>query len=307
MEHAWRQWEPQMIYVQHQSSPFPTRIWLPPFAEPIATHAPFLMSREVNTIGMAIAQGLEERGQVGATHMGTGYDAWYAGLHRLHADVQEHRVVLDRDGACRDWRTRASTRSKRFPQEYKDLRPQALYTSPWAAGEVDAARRGRLHGDRVALGARLRRALQGERAAQSLSIGQVADRDSIARKGRSRTSSRRSNATRRPRSSCCDGSRLAAFASSQLTAPMTVEGETFPAGTWVIPTDQEFIALAREVLDPQVYPDLREFDGGPPEQPYDAAGWTLPMTMGVRVVTATKPMTAADRAKYEDARRRHAA
>ena len=40
MEHAWRQWEPQIIYVQHQSSPFPTRIWLPPFAEPIATHAP---------------------------------------------------------------------------------------------------------------------------------------------------------------------------------------------------------------------------------------------------------------------------
>ena len=79
MEHAWRQWEPQIIYVQHQSSPFPTRIWLPPFAEPIATHAPFLMSREVNAIGMAIAQGLEERGQVGATHMGTGYDAWYAG------------------------------------------------------------------------------------------------------------------------------------------------------------------------------------------------------------------------------------
>ena len=40
MEHAWRQWEPNIIYVHHQSSPFPTRIWLPPFAEPIATHAP---------------------------------------------------------------------------------------------------------------------------------------------------------------------------------------------------------------------------------------------------------------------------
>src|SRR5688572_8664017 len=79
MEHAWRQWEPQIVYVHHQSAPFPTRIWLPPFAEPIAPHAPFLMSRTVNTIGMAIAQGLEERGQVGATHMGTGFDAWYAG------------------------------------------------------------------------------------------------------------------------------------------------------------------------------------------------------------------------------------
>ena len=59
------------------------------------------MSRQVNTIGMAIAQGLEERGQVGATHMGTGYDAWYAGVHRLRADVQEHLGVLDRDGAGR--------------------------------------------------------------------------------------------------------------------------------------------------------------------------------------------------------------
>jgi hypothetical protein len=84
-----------------------------------------------------------------------------------------------------------------------------------------------------------------------------------------------------------------------LTAPMTIENETFPAGTWVIPTDQEFIALAREVLDPQVYPDLREFEGGPPEQPYDAAGWTLPMTMGVRVVTVTKPLADADRAKFK--------
>jgi hypothetical protein len=80
---------------------------------------------------------------------------------------------------------------------------------------------------------------------------------------------------------------------------MTIDGETFPTGTWVIPTDQEYIALAREVLDPQVYPDLREFEGGPPEQPYDAAGWTLPMTMGVRVVTLTKPIADADRAKFK--------
>ena len=33
MARAWRDWEPQIIYVQHQSSPFPTRIWLPPFAD----------------------------------------------------------------------------------------------------------------------------------------------------------------------------------------------------------------------------------------------------------------------------------
>ena len=31
------------------------------------------------TIGMTIAQALESKGQVGATHMGTGFDAWYPG------------------------------------------------------------------------------------------------------------------------------------------------------------------------------------------------------------------------------------
>ena len=76
---TWREWEPQIIYVHHQSSPFRTRIWLPPFAEPIATQAPPIMTRQVNTIGMAIAQLLESQGKPGSTHMGTGFDAWYPG------------------------------------------------------------------------------------------------------------------------------------------------------------------------------------------------------------------------------------
>ena len=62
VERTWRAWEPQIRYVPHQSSPFPTRIWLPPFAEPISGRVHPLMSRTVNTLGMLIAQGLEERG-----------------------------------------------------------------------------------------------------------------------------------------------------------------------------------------------------------------------------------------------------
>ena len=99
IEHAWRQWEPQIVYVHHQSSPFPTRIWLPPFSEPIGTDAPYLMSREVNMIGMAIAKGLEERGQVGATHMGTAFDAWYPGYIDYAPNFKNIAGVLDRDGA----------------------------------------------------------------------------------------------------------------------------------------------------------------------------------------------------------------
>lgn len=48
---TWREWEPQIIYAHHQSSPFPTRIWIPPFADPIGLYAPPIMSRQVNAIG----------------------------------------------------------------------------------------------------------------------------------------------------------------------------------------------------------------------------------------------------------------
>jgi hypothetical protein len=293
MEHTWRQWEPQVIYVQHQSSPFPTRIWLPPFAEPIATHAPFLMSREVNTIGMAIAQGLEERGQVGATHMGTGYDAWYAG-YIDYTPMFKNIASFWTETALAGLANTREYKIDAFPKEYRDLRPQALYTSPWAPGTWT-----------------LRDAVDYMETA-SLSVLDYAARykENVLlnryRSGRWQIEKHRKEGPfayfipqqQRDAPTAIELLRRLAFGGIrvwQLTGPVTAEGETFPSGTWVIPTDQEYIALAREVLDPQVYPDLREFDGGPPEQPYDAAGWTLPMTMGVRVVTATKPLTSSDR------------
>ena len=57
--------------------------------------------------------------------------------------------------------------------------------------------------------------------------------------------------------------------------------------------------MAREVLDVQRYPDLRQYPGGPPERPYDAAGWTLPLQMGVNVVAVTSPLDADARAKMK--------
>jgi len=297
MEHAWRQWEPQIVYVQHQTSPFPTRIWLPPFAEPIATHAPYLMSRQVNTIGMAIAQGLEERNMVGATHMGTGYDAWYAGYIDYTPMFKNVSSFWTETALAGMANTREYT-LQNFPEPYRDLRPQALYTSPWKPGKWT-----------------LRDAVDYMEVA-SISVLDYAARfkENVLlnryRSGKRQIEEHRKDGpfayfipqAQRDVPTTVEMLRRLAFGGIrvyQLSAPVTSEGETFAAGTWVIPTDQEFIALAREVLDKQAYPDLREFDGGPPEQPYDAAGWTLPMTMGVRVVTATKPISAADRANMK--------
>jgi hypothetical protein len=60
--------------------------------------------------------------------------------------------------------------------------------------------------------------------------------------------------------------------------------------------DQEFAELVRELFEVQEYPDLREFPDGPPEQPYDAAGWTLPYQFDVRVVESRSPLDAVTRA-----------
>jgi hypothetical protein len=74
------------------------------------------------------------------------------------------------------------------------------------------------------------------------------------------------------------------------TGPEMQSAVSHPAGTWIVPADQEFAALAREVLDVQKYPEIRETPGGPLELPYDAAGWTLPLSMGVQTFTATAPL-----------------
>ena len=45
-----REWEPQIFYNHHQTAPFPARIWIPPFAEPVSEFVHPLMWRQVNLL-----------------------------------------------------------------------------------------------------------------------------------------------------------------------------------------------------------------------------------------------------------------
>jgi hypothetical protein len=290
LEHTWRQWEPQIIYVHHQSGPFPTRIWLPPFSEPVGIDAPFIMSREVNMIGMAIAKSLEEHGQVGATHMGTAFDAWYPG-YVDYAPNFKNIAAFWTETALFQYATPHDYTVSDFPANMRDLRPQSLYSSPWPPGRW-----------------RLRDAVDYMETA-SLSVLEFASkyknsllydryqagRDQIAMGSRKAPYAYFIPQQQRDPVAAVEMLRRIAFGGvrvSTLTAPVTIGGDTFPMGTWVIPTDQEFAAMAREVLDAQAYPDLRQYPGGPPERPYDAAGWSLPLQMGVHVVPAAAPLSS---------------
>jgi hypothetical protein len=66
-------------------------------------------------------------------------------------------------------------------------------------------------------------------------------------------------------------------------SPFTAAGATYPAGTWIMPASQPYRAHLKDMMERQVYPPRFAADGLA-EPPYDVAGWTLPLQMGVRAV-----------------------
>lgn len=289
VERTWREWEPNIIHVHHQTAPFPTRIWLPPFAEPIASQSPAIIAREVNMIGMAMAQALELNNQPGATHMGTGFDAWYPG-YVDYLPVLQNTPSFWTETALYRYATPHFYTVDDFPKDKTDLRSESLYNSAWKGGwwhmsdamaymqtaslaVLDYAAK---YGD-VLLYSRYQAANETikkykEEPPYAYFIPQD-QRDPVS-------------AVELLRRLAFNGVKV-----GQLDKPVIVDGISYDKGTWVIPMDQEYAELVRQVFDRQTYPDLREYPGGPPEQPYDAAGWTMPLQFGTKVVAAASPLS----------------
>lgn len=66
------------------------------------------------------------------------------------------------------------------------------------------------------------------------------------------------------------------------TEAFTVKGKQYPAGSYIVKTDQAFRPHVLDMFEPQDHPNDFQYPGGPPVAPYDAAGWTLAYTMGVQ-------------------------
>lgn len=68
----------------------------------------------------------------------------------------------------------------------------------------------------------------------------------------------------------------------QATAPFTVAGKSYPAGSFVLRNNQAARAHILDMMEPQDHPNDFAYPGGPPLRPYDNAGWTLAYEMGVK-------------------------
>jgi hypothetical protein len=66
------------------------------------------------------------------------------------------------------------------------------------------------------------------------------------------------------------------------TAPFTVAGKNYPAGSYVVKAAQAFRPHVLDMFEPQDHPDDIPYPGGAPTRPYDSAGWTLAYQMGVK-------------------------
>lgn len=66
------------------------------------------------------------------------------------------------------------------------------------------------------------------------------------------------------------------------TTPFSINGKTYPSGSYVIKSDQPFRPYILDMFEPQDHPNDLQYPGGPPIPPYDAAGWTLALQMGIK-------------------------
>ena len=78
----------------------------------------------------------------------------------------------------------------------------------------------------------------------------------------------------------------------QAAEPFRAQNATYPEGTYVALMSQPYRPYLIDILGPQLYPDRRQYEGGPPEITFDLTGWTLPYQMGVEAVKVDQPFQA---------------
>ncbi|MGH7700272.1 MAG: M14 family metallopeptidase, partial [Gemmatimonadales bacterium] len=273
-------WHPQIVHDIHQQGSNGSRLFIPPFLDPIEPNVDPLIVDGVNALGMTMAWELAGQGKTGiSTH--AIYDAWtparayqhYHGGARILSEtasadlaspveVPFDDLVADRGF---DPRERSWNFTRPWPGGRWTLRDIVTYQTDAAyALLVNAARyRHRWLANFLSIGWR---AVLGWRAWPYAYAIPRQGQDSIALATLLGILERGGVEIRTAQQ---------AFSAA---------GQRFAAGSYVIVLRQPYAAFAKTLLEPQRYPDRRQYAGGPPERPYDVTAHTLPLLMGVTAV-----------------------
>jgi hypothetical protein len=267
--------QPLVFYTQHQTAPFPGRIYLPPFADPISGNMHPLMLRWLSVIGMSIAQYLDDHDLPGSMHQET-FDVWYPGYIDNVGNFR-HTISFFTETALYRYATPHFYTVDEFPQNRQGLGTEMLYSSPWKGGwwRLSDACKYMLEADMAVLN------LSVKYREQMQYNKYRAARDTIEKFEKEPP-----YAYEIPREQH-DAPTAAVLMEKLMLNGIEVHQSTKP-DAWVILMNQPFSGLVKELFEPQVYPALSQ-------RPYDVTGWTLPMQMGVEVHPITSPLTKAFR------------
>jgi len=263
--------QPIIFYTQHQSAPFPGRIYLPPYADPISGNMHPLMVRWLSLIGTTIAEYLDDHDLPGSMHQET-FDVWYPGYIDNVGNFR-HTISFFTETALYRYATPHFYTVDEFPSPRQPLGAEMLYSSPWKGGWwrlADACKY--MYGADMAvldLASKYHEQMQYNKYR--------AARDTIEKFAKEPPF-----AYEIPREQH-DAPTAALLLDRLMLQGIEVHQSSNP-DAWVILMDQPFAGLVKELFEPQTYPTLSQ-------RPYDVTGWTLPYQMGVEVHGMTTPLS----------------
>ena len=307
----WHDWFPQIVYDVHQQGSNGSRFFIPPFYDPPNPNISPLLLRQVGLIGHKVAADLQAAGFKGVLTNAL-YDTWWHGGFRTAPYFHNSIGILSEAASARlmtpstvttEQLTRSSTRGMRNATE-----AMTNFPDPWPAGqwrprdimdmEMIAARsilemaskfRGEYLRNFYELGRQnIASTNKGEPQAYLIPAGQARD-EAVAKLIGSLIDQgvevfrldrelhvilatpvlRRTNPV---------AEKLGSYRRlSSLTSPAMQE---VPLGSYIIFLAQPQRTNVLALFEPQIYPN-RLTPLGEAERPYDVAGWTLPLQMGV--------------------------
>ena len=268
---AQNSWHPQIVHDIHQMGATGARIFFPPYIEPWEPNIDPALTTAVNQLGAYMAAEVTSQGKAGVV-INAQYDAFtparaymhYHGSARILSETASARLATpvtispDQLGPGRGFD--ASKRSWNFPNPWKGgdwgLPDITEYQFSGAMALLTNAAKNRRYWLENFYGVTDRAVEKWDEWPDAWIIpGGQENQTGVKYALRSLV--------------------LADVEVHESEGPFTIDGMTFPAGSYVVPMNQPWAGFANSMFEIQHYPDLREYPGGPPLRPYDVTAHTF--------------------------------
>jgi len=280
-------WLPQIHLDEHQQGSNGGRLFIPPYMDPPLPNVHPLVWRSANLIGTAMAYDLQQNNKSGVVN-GRSYTAWYIGA--CDDTPWLHNVVgILSEAASTRMGTPVFIEPTEIPKSYAEKMMD--FVDPWLGGWWRL--RDIVDYELIMTQSMIKTAALHKEDLLLNFYKMCKDSIETVEKGQPFAFVIPAKQHDTPTMlKMLEVLQLGGVEIQQAKADFVAEGKFFPAGAFVVKTAQPYKAFAWAMLEKQKYPDMRQYPGGPPQPPYDNAGWTLPLQMGVACEQIDEPFEA---------------